>query len=129
MESLNMNVELPVTVEVLFKAWLDSEEHGLFTGSTTDIDPTVGGEFTAWDGYISGKTLVIDAPRRILQSWRTTEFDKVDPDSKLELLFEKIPGGTRLTLNHTNIPDGQKAMYTEGWEDYYFSPMKDYFCK
>jgi activator of HSP90 ATPase len=128
-ERLNMNVELPVTIEALFTAWLDSMQHGLFTGSTADIDPTVGGEFTAWDGYISGKTLAIDAPRRILQSWRTNEFDESDPDSKLELLFESIPGGTRLTLNHTNIPDGQKEMYTEGWEEYYFKPMQEYFSK
>jgi activator of HSP90 ATPase len=129
MESLKMSADLPVTPEKLCKAWLDSSEHGLFTGSSAEIDPKVGGKYTAWDGYISGKTLEIEPGKRILQSWRTTEFAEADPDSRLELLFAAIPEGTRLTLIHTNIPDGQKEMYREGWEEYYFKPMQEYFSK
>jgi len=127
MESLSMQIVLPVTPRDLCKAWLNSAEHSGFTGSLAKIVPHIGGAFTAWDGYISGKTLEIETPRHILQSWRTTEFPEGSPDSLLELLFEPFEGGTRLTLNHSNIPDGQKEMYEEGWQEYYFSPMQDYF--
>lgn len=129
MESKTLSVELPVPADELFQAWLNSESHTLFTGALAEIDPTVGGSYSAWDGYISGKTLDIEAPRRILQSWRTTEFNQDDPDSKLELLFESIGTGTRFTLIHTNIPEGQAEMYREGWEDYYFAPMQEYYCQ
>jgi len=127
LEKLTVSVDLPVQREVLFNAWLDSFEHSSFTGSTANIDPSVGGSFTAWDGYITGKTEEIDSPIRILQAWRTTEFASTDENSKLELLFETIPNGTRLTLIHTNIPHGQADMYREGWEEYYFKPMLEYF--
>ena len=127
MESLTMQVVLDVSPRDLCKAWLNSAEHSGFTGAKAEIIPHIGGAFSAWDGYISGKTLEIDTPRRILQSWRTTEFPEGSPDSTLELLFEPEGHGTKLTLNHTNIPDGQKDGYREGWQEYYFKPMQDYF--
>ena len=127
METLALTVDLPVLIQTLFDDWLDSEKHAAFTGSPAVIDARTGGKFTAWDGYISGKTLEIEPPRRILQSWRTTEFAADDADSVLELLFEPIPAGTRLTLHHSQIPDGQAGMYREGWEEYYFDPMLEYY--
>lgn len=127
MEKITVSVDLRVKRDVLFHAWLDSGEHSSFSGSEAVIDPSVGGSFSAWEGYISGKILEIDAPKRILQAWRTTEFADNAADSRLEILFESISSGTRLTLIHTNIPDGQADMYREGWEEYYFKPMLDYF--
>lgn len=127
MEKITVSVDLPVKREIVFHAWLDSAEHTAFTGSEAVIDPSVGGNFTAWEGYISGITLDLDAPNRIVQAWRTTEFSDADADSTLEILLETISSGTRVTLIHTNIPDGQGDMYREGWEEYYFRPMLEYF--
>lgn len=129
MEKLTVSVDLPIQKEVLFQAWLDSAEHTSFTGSEAVIDPSVGGSFTAWQGYITGTNLELNTPNRILQSWRTTEFEDSDTDSKLEILFESISNGTRLTLIHSDIPDGQGDLYREGWEEYYFRPMLDYFTR
>lgn len=127
MENITVSVELPVKTELVFHAWLDSEKHSAFTSSEAVIDPSVGGSFTAWEGYISGKTLELDSPNKIVQSWRTTEFSDADSDSRLEILLEPINNGTLVTLKHTNIPDGQGDMYREGWEEYYFRPMLEYF--
>ncbi|OGO27041.1 MAG: hypothetical protein A2Z16_01565 [Chloroflexi bacterium RBG_16_54_18] len=126
-ETIQCSIELPVSSEQLFHAWLDSEAHTQFTGSEAKIIPAAGGKFSAWEDYISGETLEIDPPRRILQSWRTTEFPDDSPDSRLEVLFEVLDNGTRLILNHTGIPAGQAESYRQGWEDYYFLPMREYF--
>jgi activator of HSP90 ATPase len=45
----------------------------------------------------------------------------------LEIKFEEKGKGTRVTLIHTEIPDGQGEMYKQGWNDYYFRPMKKYY--
>jgi len=127
-ETLEQSVFLPGKPEVIYNAWLSSEAHTSFTGgSKAQIDPRVGGAFTAWDEYISGLTLVLDPPRRIVQSWRTTEFPEGAPDSVLELFFNPEGEGTRLILRHSEIPDGQGEEYRKGWEDYYFKPMVDFF--
>jgi uncharacterized protein YndB with AHSA1/START domain len=82
---------------------------------------------TAWDGYISGVILELEPYERIVQTWRTTEFPEGSEDSHLEVLLVSVEGGTRITLLHSDIPDGQAEMYDEGWEDYYFKPMRAYF--
>ena len=126
-ESLKLSTDLPVLPEKVYQAWIDSAQHSAFTGSPAEIDGLPGGKFTAWDGYILGTTLELQPFRRIVQFWRTTEFPQSSPDSHLEVLFEAVNNGTRLTLVHTNIPDGQGEEYKQGWEDYYFAPMAEYF--
>lgn len=128
-EKLNLFTLIPAEPEKVYRAWLDSAGHAAITGSPAKIDGRVGGKFTAWGGYIEGETLELQPFRRILQSWRTSEFPDSSPDSQLEVLLEPAEGGTRLTLIHTNIPDGQAEEYRQGWEDFYFTPMTSYFSE
>ena len=62
-----------------------------------------------------------------MQSWRTTEFPDGAEDSRLELRLSVAEGGTRLTLTHSAIPEGQGEQYRDGWKEYYFEPMVEYF--
>jgi len=125
--AFELTVLLPASPQRVYTAWLDSAEHAAFTGSEADIDPLVGGKFTAWDGYILGRNIELEPYRRILQAWRTTEFPEESPDSRLEVLLEEVKGETRLTLIHSEIPEGQAEEYRQGWEDFYFKPMMEYF--
>lgn len=126
-ETIKISEVFPVTAKKLYEAWLDSKEHSAFTGSKAKINPAIGGAFTAWDKYISGKTLVLQPYSRIVQSWRTTEFHDSYPDSTLEVLFEKSANGTKMTLLHSGIPKGDSKKYEDGWNEYYIIPMKNYF--
>jgi len=128
-EEIHLKMSFSKPARHLYEAWLDSDAHSGFTGSPAVIDPGVGGKFTAWDQYIWGQNLELDSGKRILQSWRTTEFPEDAPDSLLEVLFEENGENTLLTLNHTQIPDGQAGQYTEGWQEYYFTPMAEYFSR
>jgi len=120
---------LPATPEKVFEAWLSSGGHSAMTGSPAKVEPRVGGAFTAWDGYITGKTLEMKPNSRIVQAWRTSELSDESPDSRLEILLEPTKKGTKLTLIHSNIPDDQADSYEGGWDDNYFKPMKEYFGK
>lgn len=126
-ENISVSAVIPVEPDVLFEAWLSSDAHSAFTGSLADIDPRTGGKFSVWDGYITGNTILVDPPVKIVQHWRTTDFPEGSPDSLLTITFEKVKGGTKLTLNQLNIPDGQGEEYKEGWSDFYFEPMQAYF--
>jgi uncharacterized protein YndB with AHSA1/START domain len=127
-ESITLWEIFPASPREIYDAWLSSA-HGKMVGSTATVDPRVGGAFTAWDGYIRGTTLELEPYRRIVQAWRTTQFSAASPDSRLELLLEQVEGGTRLTIRHTEIPEGQGATYEQGWIDKYFRPMKEYFAR
>ena len=122
-----LTAEFAATPEKVFKSWLSSKEHSAMTGSPAQVEPRVGGTFTAWDGYITGKTLELKPYSRIVQAWRTGEFTEADPDSSLIIELEAAGDGTRLTLTHSNIPAGQAESYKAGWEEWYFTPMKEFF--
>lgn len=127
-ESITLWEIFPASPREIYDAWL-STAHGKMVGSTATVDPRVGGAFTAWDGYIKGTTLELEPYRRIVQAWRTTQFPAASPDSRLELLLEQVEGGTRLTIRHTEIPEGQSGACEQGWIDRYFRPMKEYFAR
>ena len=127
LESFSISKVFHAKPEKVFMSWLDSVEHSAFTGGKAVIDPVVGGKFTAWDDYISGNTIMIEKDKRIIQNWRTSDFSDNDIDSTLEILFKKYKNGTRLTINHSNLPEGQGKSYKDGWVDYYFEPMQKYF--
>jgi activator of HSP90 ATPase len=121
-----LKTHIKASPEAIYKAWLSSEGHTAITGGAAEATDQIGATFTAWDGYISGKNLELEASRRIVQSWRTTEFSEEEPDSQIEILLEAKDGGTELTLIHTQVPP-HGEQYIQGWEDHYFSPMKEYF--
>jgi activator of HSP90 ATPase len=113
--------------EEIYESWLDSKKHSVMTGSEAKVDPRIDGKFIAWDGYIEGRTIELEVGRRIVQKWRTTDFPDDSPDSTVEIILEKVEKGTKIVLIHTEIPAGQKNDYKQGWKDFYFDPMKDYF--
>ena len=126
-EELKLTLKLPVSPEVIYNAWIDSITHRDFTGGNAAIDARNGGNFSAWDGYITGIMLKLEPYHRIIQSWRTTDFHPMDPSSTLEIILEKDEEGTQVTFHHTDIPFGQSEKYEQGWKEFYFEPMLGYF--
>jgi len=116
---------LPLQV---YQAFVDPRKHAEFTGSPATCTPRVGGRFTAWDGYISGKNLVLVKGRRIVQEWKTTEWPPDYPPSILELKFGTKGKKTLLSMVHSKVPAEQAESYREGWVSSYWEPLKEYFA-
>jgi uncharacterized protein YndB with AHSA1/START domain len=128
MDNIRLVTILPATPEDLYDTWLSSLGHTAMTGAPATTEARIGARHTAWDGYISGEHVELEPARRILQTWRTTEFPESAPDSLLEIVLTEDGDGTRLTLIQNGIPDGQGEKYHEGWQDHYFAPMYAYFA-
>lgn len=128
-EALRLSTVLAATPQVVFRAWFDSAQHAAFTGAPAKIEGDIGGRFSLRDGAITGRTMALEFGRRLLQSWRNDDFPKGAPDSRLEMLFETVGAGTRLTVMHAELPEGQAEKLRTFWHDAYFAPMTDYFGK
>jgi uncharacterized protein YndB with AHSA1/START domain len=115
------------TSQAIYEAWLDSRGHTEMTGGEAEMSAEVGGVVSAWDGYISGRNLELVPHTRIVQSWRTTQFTEQDADSRIIVTLTRAPGGTNLTLEHRNVPDGQTSYEKGGWQSHYFEPMQRFF--
>ena len=125
-ESIELKEIFKARPSEIYTAWLDSIQHSKMTGGQAECSNKIGGTFTAWDGYIEGKNIDLSENKEIIQSWRTSEFDENDADSKLIIRLKEVNGGTELTLLHSNFPAGQNH-YEKGWIEHYFTPMKNYF--
>ena len=55
------------------------------------------------------------------------EFEDSHEDSQIEVLLEPVGEGTRITIRHSNVPDGQLGYEQGGWQESYFDPMRQYF--
>jgi uncharacterized protein YndB with AHSA1/START domain len=128
-ESIELSRVLPTTPERIYLAWLSGLEHSAMTGSKATVESIeVGGAYSAWDGYIDGVHVALEPGRRILQTWRSDDFPADAAESYLEVLLEPAPGGTRITLRHTGIPEGQGPGYLDGWGEHYLTPMARFFA-
>jgi activator of HSP90 ATPase len=128
-ETIRQKVLVPATPGEVYEAFIDAKKHSKFTGSKATCDPKVGGQFTAWDGYISGKNLELEQGKKIVQEWLTTEWPEGQPPSRLELTFKKAKAGTEIFMVHSDVPTEQASDVAQGWIDFYWEPLKKYFKK
>jgi activator of HSP90 ATPase len=127
--TIRQKESIPASPDEVYEAFVDANKHSAFTGSKATCDSKVGGEFTAWDGYIWGKNLELQKGKKIVQEWSTTDWPDHFPPSKLELNFKKTKSGTEISMIHSNVPAEQADEIAEGWVEFYWQPLKKYFTK
>ena len=128
-QTIHQTVSLPCTAETAFNAWLDSKIHSEMINAKAVIEPKIGGKFSIWDDYITGKTVEIDKKAlKIVQEWRDNDSDWPDGHfSTVSLVFEKDTSGSHIVFMHEGIPEKHIKSIKDGWNDYYWKPMKAYF--
>src|SRR5712675_3192760 len=88
----------------LYELFMNSAKHTAATGMPAKISSKVGGKWSAFGGMILGKNLVLIPNRMIVQTWRSSEWKKADPDSILVATFEKsASGGGQVELSHVGV--------------------------
>jgi uncharacterized protein YndB with AHSA1/START domain len=127
--TFTLTTTIPATPEEIYEAWLDSRLHSEMSGGEATQSDQIGAEVSAWDGYITGRNLELIPSERIVQSWRTTEFDDEHADSVITVVLEEVDGDTVVTLEHSNVPNEHKSYEEGGWQSNYFEPMVTYFSE
>ena len=127
--TIRQTVLLPARPDAVYRALVDSGRHSAFTGSKAKIPKRAGGTMSAYGGYISGKVLGLWPGMGLLQTWRTTDWPKAAPDSRLEIRLAPTGKGTRLTMIHSEVPASQVSRYTSGWKAFYWAPLRRYLTR
>jgi len=127
-ETIELSRFLPAPPLRIYDAWLDAADHAAMTGGKATVESReVGGRYTAWDGYIDGSHVALEPGVRIVQSWRSDDFPADAVDSLLEVRLAPEEDGTRITLRHSDVPEGQGPGLLEAWDEYYLVPMEAFF--
>jgi uncharacterized protein YndB with AHSA1/START domain len=104
-------------------------QSGMAPGSKpAEVSPEVGGGFSAFGGYVSGRHIELVPNERIVQAWRAASWG---PGQYSIARFELTEqgSGTKLVFDHAGFPQGQGAHLAEGWKANYWEPLEKYFAQ
>lgn len=114
---------LPGTPHQVYELLMDEKQHASFTGGETKISRKVGGDFTTFDGWASGKNVELVPDQKIVQTWRADDWP-TGHYSTISIKLLKAPKGTKLLFTQTDVPAAYAKSIAQGWKDYYWEPMK-----
>jgi uncharacterized protein YndB with AHSA1/START domain len=114
-------LDLPVSTERAYRAWLDGAEQSRFSGGAARIETRPGGDFSTRDGKVTGKIVSLSPFDRIVQTWKS-QADGGN-EAQVELRFEPTCTGAQLTLRHTGENDGA---HLQPWEIDYAHRLQRY---
>jgi activator of HSP90 ATPase len=112
----------------VFEALMDEKKHAAFTRAAAKVSRKLGGRFTTYDGYADGVNLELVPDRKIVQSWRASDWP-AGQYSTTTYLLTPVAGGTRLTFTQSEVPGEQYDDVSQGWRDYYWQALKDWLAK
>ncbi|KAL5545441.1 hypothetical protein UlMin_005128 [Ulmus minor] len=133
-KTITMTEKFSCRARDLFEILMDENRWKGFTQSNARINKEVGGEFSIFDGSVTGRNLELQEGKLIVQKWRFGNWpDGIDSTVRLTL-DEPEPGLTVVNLTHTDVPDEDRygnstvVENTErGWRDLIFHKIRGVF--
>jgi uncharacterized protein YndB with AHSA1/START domain len=94
-------------------------------GKPAEISTESGGTFSLFGGYIFGRHIELVPNERIVQAWRTAEWDPgVYSIAKFELAEQGA--GTKIIFDHAAFPKGAGEHLAAGWKANYWEPLEKF---
>jgi len=124
--TIHQEVDFKASPKQLFEALLDTKQFSAFSGMPAQIDRSVGGAFSIFDGHIIGRNLEVVPNQRIVQAWRVVDWPEgVYSIAKFE--FKPQGTGTHVVFDHTGFPENLRDHLAEGWQSHYWDLLPKYF--
>ena len=127
MKNIKKHYHIKATAEDIFTALTNPLTIEIWTGAAAVMEPVAGSEFSLWDGDITGLNLEIEPGKKIVQEWFFEDDEDIPSELKSIVTIKLHAEGssTDVELLHINIPDEAFENIVEGWDKYYFKPLKE----
>ena len=116
--------DIPAEPEEVYQALTRAATIRLWSGAPAVMEAVEGTEFSLWDDSITGRNLSFEPGRIIVQGWY---FGEQPEPSIVTIILHPGKKGTSAELRHTNIPDKAFDNIVEGWNEYYFGALIDFY--
>ena len=125
-KTIDQSVTFKASAHDVYELLIDSAKHSEFTGAPAKVSREVGGEFSAYGGALKGKNLELVPDKKIVQSWRADGDNWPEGHSSTAIFaLEEANGETRLSLTHAGVPTEAYDGINQGWNDHYWTKMKE----
>ncbi len=110
--------------EEVFSAITNPFTIELWSGFPAQMEAKEETEFSIFEGDISGRNIRVIENQLLEQEWY---FGDSPEQSIVTISIKEHQLGTKIDLVHTNIPDDEYDDFVEGWNDYYWGAIKEFF--
>jgi activator of HSP90 ATPase len=126
--SIAHDIVIPAAPDAVYRALTDSAEFTTLSGGrAAQIDPTEGGSFALFGGYVVGRQLELVPGQRIVQAWRATPW-AAGHYSIVSFHLSAEGDGTRVRLEHDAYPVEEHEHLHGGWVANYMRPLAARFA-
>jgi activator of HSP90 ATPase len=124
MKTIRQHHFINATPEEVFSALTNPFTIELWSGYPAQMDGKEGTEFSIFDGDIAGRNIKVIENQQLIQEW----YFGANPEISIVTINLKPHNlGTKVMLEHTNVPDDEAEEFTNGWTDYYWGAIKEFF--
>jgi activator of HSP90 ATPase len=127
MKNIKKHYHIKAIAADIFTALTNPLTIEIWSGATAVMEPIAGTEFSLWDGEITGVNLEIEPGKKIVQEWYFEDEEGMPSEHKsvVTIILHEDRNVTDVELLHINIPDEAFENIVEGWDKYYFRPLKE----
>jgi uncharacterized protein YndB with AHSA1/START domain len=125
MKSINQTYTIAATPAEVWRALTEPELIEEWSGADAKFEPTVGVEYSLWDGSIVGKIVKIVPHQKLVQTWKPDDW--TIENSVVTFTLTPTDDGTLVELLHENVEEFDFEGTTEGWDLYYLGAIKRMF--
>jgi uncharacterized protein YndB with AHSA1/START domain len=120
-EPVAASVFVAAPPERVYKYFTEASAIVRWMGEYAMLEPEPNGEFTVdiRGTPVRGHYLELEPPHRLLISWGYAGSDEVPPDATtVEVRLIAECDGTRVELEHRDLPPGETSSHVSGWTHY-----------
>jgi uncharacterized protein YndB with AHSA1/START domain len=111
-------IDVAAPPETVYAFFTRPEAIVRWMGDYAVLDARPGGEFTVdINGVpVRGRYVEVDPPSRLVISWGHAGSTVLPPGaSTVEITLAATPGGTRVSVEHRDLPPEEAAQHAAGW--------------
>ncbi len=124
MKTIKQSATFKAGAHDVYEALMDAKKHAAFTGGRAVISREAGGRFSTFDGYAEGKNVELVPDKKIVQTWRASDWPE-GIYSEVTFELQETNGKTRLVFTQTGVPDESAGAIAQGWREFYWKPLKE----
>jgi activator of HSP90 ATPase len=124
--SVHREATIPAPPGRVYDLLADAEALSALSGKSGAAARSAGGEFTAFDGYVTGRQVELVPGERIVQAWR---FPVWEPGVYSIVRFTLVPAnsGTMLAIDQDGEPADWHDHVCANWPTFYLNPLVKHF--
>nr|CAG4646417.1 EOG090X09QT [Macrothrix elegans] len=126
LQDYDCSLEFKCPPDELYNVLTLAELLRAFTSAPAQSSATVKGKFSLFDGQIAGEYIELVPNKKIVQKWRSKSW----PENHFSIVTIELKDekdATKLYLKQKGIPSTEFDKTVEGWQRYYWDPIKRTF--